>query len=194
MLTLNEPLVDLSKHQDLISQIEEAIEKKMSVKIAYNSLADDKIKERKLDPYSIILKNGACYIVGYCHLRQDVLTFRIDRINAFSLLKECFEIAENYSADKYFQYSWGIERGKEFSVELYFNGIAAQIVKEYNWHPTQQSKELSDGRMFFKVRTGSAMEIKRWILSFGSEVEVKSPAWLKEDIKDEVEKTKEIYK
>ncbi|MEJ6949424.1 helix-turn-helix transcriptional regulator [Natronospora cellulosivora (SeqCode)] len=193
MLTLNDPIVDLSEYQDLIAQIEEAIEKQKRVKIAYNSLADDLVKCRNLDPYNLILKNGACFVVGYCHLRNAIRIFRVDRIKSFEALDERFEKDENYSPEKYFKYSWGIERGQEFKVELYFKGVAAQIVREYNWHPSQEIKELSDG-IIFRVRTSSAIEMKKWILGFGSEVEVKEPEWLRQELIDEVEKIKEIYK
>ncbi len=194
MVTLNNPSVDLTRYQELITELEKAIEAGKRLQIEYNSLADSETRERKLDPYNLILKNGACYLVGYCHLREDIRTFRIDRINDYMVLKETYERPENFSADKYFRYSWGIERGSDYKVELVFKGVAARVVREYNWHPSQELKELSDGKLLFKVRTGSTMEIKRWILSFGSEVEIKGPDWLFEEIKQDLEKTLDIYK
>ncbi|MFW6029263.1 MAG: WYL domain-containing protein [Halanaerobiales bacterium] len=38
-----------------------------------------------------------------------------------------------------------------------------------------------------KVKTCSSNEIKRWILSFSSNVEVIEPDWLKEEIKAELQ-------
>ncbi len=194
MVTLNNPAVDLAPYQELITELERAIEAGKRLKIEYNSLNDNETRDRKLDPYNLILKNGACYLVGYCHLREDIRTFRIDRINSCIVLEETYERAENFSADKYFRYSWGIERGSDYKVELVFNGVAARVVREYNWHPSQELKELPNGNLLFKVRTGSTMEIKRWILSFGSEVEVKEPDWLSEEIKKDLEEALSLYK
>ncbi len=36
--------------------------------------------ERVLDPYGLVCRSGFWYTVGYCHLRQDLRSFRLDRI------------------------------------------------------------------------------------------------------------------
>ncbi|MFW6035850.1 MAG: helix-turn-helix transcriptional regulator [Halothermotrichaceae bacterium] len=194
LITLSNPSVDLTEYQELITAIEKSIEQSSCIEIEYNSLADNKIREREIDPYNLILKDGACYLVGYCHLREDIRTFRIDRIYEYNILDIKYERPENFSADMYFRYSWGVERGSDFKVELVFKGTAARIVQEYDWHPSQQIEMLDDDKILFKVRTGSSMEIKRWILSFGSEVEVKKPDWLCLEIKQELEKMLKQYK
>ncbi|MFW6377711.1 MAG: helix-turn-helix transcriptional regulator [bacterium] len=193
LLTLNKPSVDLTEYQDLISSVEKAIELKKCIEIEYNSLADSKVRKRKLDPYNLILKDGACYLVGYCHLREDIRTFRIDRVKSFELLNNTFKIKNKYSADEYFRYSWGIERGKEYTVKLIFKDVASRLIKEYQWHPSQEIRDLPDGRTLFQVRTGSRIEMKRWIMSFGSEVEVKEPDWLRDEIVKELERTLNNY-
>ena len=36
--------------------------------------------ERELDPYGLVYRAGYWYLVGYCYLRQDLRTFRLDRL------------------------------------------------------------------------------------------------------------------
>ena len=36
--------------------------------------------ERALDPYGVVFHNGRWFAVGYCHLRQDLRIFRLDRV------------------------------------------------------------------------------------------------------------------
>jgi predicted DNA-binding transcriptional regulator YafY len=36
--------------------------------------------ERELDPYGVAYQDGRWYAVGYCHLRQEVRVFRLDRV------------------------------------------------------------------------------------------------------------------
>ena len=36
--------------------------------------------EREIDPYGVVHHRGRWYVVGWCHLRQDVRMFRLDRI------------------------------------------------------------------------------------------------------------------
>ena len=46
--------------------------------------------ERAVDPYGLIFHAGFWYTVGYCHLRQDLRTFRLDRVLQAELLEETF--------------------------------------------------------------------------------------------------------
>lgn len=46
--------------------------------------------ERDVDPYGLIFHAGVWYTVGYCHLRQDLRIFRLDRVLEAELLEEPF--------------------------------------------------------------------------------------------------------
>jgi predicted DNA-binding transcriptional regulator YafY len=46
--------------------------------------------ERAVDPYGLIFHAGLWYTVGFCHLRQDMRTFRLDRMLEAELLEETF--------------------------------------------------------------------------------------------------------
>jgi len=35
--------------------------------------------ERAVDPYGVLYRNGGWYMGGYCHLRQGLRAFRLDR-------------------------------------------------------------------------------------------------------------------
>ncbi|MFH0800821.1 MAG: WYL domain-containing protein, partial [bacterium] len=54
-------------------------------------------------------------------------------------------------------------------------------------------EELPDGSLILHFTTSSRYEVKAWILSHGSHAEVLSPAWLREELREEVEKLKKIY-
>lgn len=47
--------------------------------------------ERRFDPYGIVVNEGYWYASGYCHLRQDLRTFRLDRIVGLQALDLTFE-------------------------------------------------------------------------------------------------------
>src|SRR4029077_12459852 len=41
--------------------------------------------ERAIDPYGVVHHRGRWYVVGWCHLRDDVRMFRLDRVLALEL-------------------------------------------------------------------------------------------------------------
>jgi len=47
--------------------------------------------ERDVDPYGLAWRAGAWYVVGWCHLRHDLRSFRLDRVGAVQALAAHFE-------------------------------------------------------------------------------------------------------
>ena len=186
--------VDLSRSKKTIQDIERAIEDKESLMITYYSLSSDQENQRKIDPYCLEIRNGACYLIAYCHSRKEVRIFRVDRIKEVDTTGELFEIQEDFCKDKYLKNVWGVERNEEEKrVVLIFSGKAARLVREKVWHPSQEIIDLPGDRIRFEITTGSMEEIKSWVLGFGAEVEVERPAELKDAVIEEIEKMKKIY-
>ncbi|HLH63960.1 MAG TPA: YafY family protein [Ktedonobacteraceae bacterium] len=50
----------------------------------------DQETERAVDSYGLIFHSGIWYTVGYCHLRQGLRVFRLDRVLKADLLEEAF--------------------------------------------------------------------------------------------------------
>jgi predicted DNA-binding transcriptional regulator YafY len=67
------------------------------VEISYRGGREGGITERKIDPYGLA-KLGAWYVVAYCHLRQDLRTFRVDRIRSVRPKAESFTAPERFDA------------------------------------------------------------------------------------------------
>jgi predicted DNA-binding transcriptional regulator YafY len=48
------------------------------------------VTERAVDVYGIVCRDGFWYAVGYCHLRQDVRVFRLDRVLQAEMREETY--------------------------------------------------------------------------------------------------------
>jgi predicted DNA-binding transcriptional regulator YafY len=62
---------------------------------------------------------------------------------------------------------------------LRFSGRAAQLVRERNWHASQQIQELADGSLELALTLNSLEEIIPWVLSWGKNCEVVRPTKLR---------------
>lgn len=67
-----------------------AAQERHSVALVYRSWGDE-VTERRFNPYGVVYNEGYWYTVGHCHLRQDLRTFRLDRIQSISKHDETFE-------------------------------------------------------------------------------------------------------
>ena len=57
---------------------------------------------REIDPYALVHRWGWWYVVGFCHLRSAVRSFRVDRIVELSLLETVFDVPESFHVREYF--------------------------------------------------------------------------------------------
>lgn len=57
--------------------------------------------ERDFDPYGVVQRGGRWYTVGYCHLRQELRVFRVDRIGEVNLLEATFRPPDGFVASEY---------------------------------------------------------------------------------------------
>lgn len=186
--------VDLNEYKEIISELNQAINNCNSVRITYYSLSRDETSDRIIDPYKIAHKNGACYLIGHCHNRDDVRIFRVDRIRNIQVTDEIFD-EPDFDIGEYLKNTWGVERSdNEKKVVLIFKDKAAKLVKEMKWHDSQQIIDLPDDRIQFEVVTGSMQEMKNWILGYGASVEVIRPEELRQEVMEEIGKMEEIYK
>ena len=62
------------------------------------------------------------------------------------------------------------------------------------WHPEQEVIPKKDGSLEMRFPAADFRELKRRILSYGSEVKVISPKALALEVKEEIEKMGGIYK
>jgi predicted DNA-binding transcriptional regulator YafY len=74
------------------------------VRLAYRAL-DGRDSEREFNPYGVGYLYGAWYVVGYCHLRQDLRSFRLDRVQALEPLPKTFAMPVGFDAVKYLRES-----------------------------------------------------------------------------------------
>ena len=67
------------------------------------------------------------------------------------------------------------------------------LVTETVWHPTQQVTREEDGRILWRARVPGTVEIRRWILQWGAQVEVLAPPELRVEIEETYRRAVERY-
>ena len=80
---------------NLLSAINNVIENQRMVSIEYDS-REKGITQRVAEPMTIIYRHGKRHLVGYCHLRNDYRSFRLDRINTIRVNMETFQPRQDF--------------------------------------------------------------------------------------------------
>jgi predicted DNA-binding transcriptional regulator YafY len=88
--------------EPFLKELEQAVADGYSVKILYHKSGEKQLNYRLVDPYRIIYWNNKWYVIGFCHLRNDIRSFRVDRIESLMLTENKFNRPENFSARDFF--------------------------------------------------------------------------------------------
>jgi predicted DNA-binding transcriptional regulator YafY len=74
-----------------------AVQQRRQVYLRYEAFGGAET-ERDFDPYGVVYYEGYWYAAGYCHLRHDLRTFRLDRVRALKPLDSPFEPPDDFDA------------------------------------------------------------------------------------------------
>jgi predicted DNA-binding transcriptional regulator YafY len=89
---------------------------------------------RDIEPYGVLFLDGRWYTHGWCHLRNDVRTFRIDRIRRADLMTETFETPPEFDIEEAVMRSLALTRGGgEFDLRI---DAGVEEVRDYLIPPT----------------------------------------------------------
>ncbi|MBV5330448.1 MAG: WYL domain-containing protein, partial [Chlorobium sp.] len=142
---------------------------------------------RKLDSYHGVRFEGDWYVVGFCHLRKEILTFSLGRIINAKMLPDVFEIPADFDFHKLTGSHFGVHwSNDEIDVKIHFDKSVAGYIKERKWHPSQKISSNPDGSLVLSLTVNHLLELKRWILSWGKMAEVLEPMSFIEDVKQTI--------
>lgn len=182
---------NLQGMEDKISKINYAINRGRTVSINYFSINKNNLTVRKVDPYTLLFREGAWYIIGYCHMNDTIETFKLSRIKTIKATNEIYMIPHTFSLKDYLNNNWGVFRGKKTKVVIKFDKSISEFIKDGRWHISQQIEELEDGDVLLSMYLDDTDELKKWIIGIGKDAEVLEPKSLREEIKMEIG---QIYK
>ena len=181
------PYKDYGKFKEILKQVNDAAINRKAIEIVYYTMSRRKESRRKVNPYRIWFFNGTFYLIGLCHMRNEVRIFALDRIKMFHQTKETFEVPEDFNLEDFTGPSFGVYQGETTHIKVWFDPDVAGYIKEKIWHESQQIHPQDDGSILFEAEVAGTDEIRFWIMTWGSKAEVLEPEFLREEIRAEAE-------
>jgi proteasome accessory factor B len=166
------------------ARLQNAITKKRTVNIVYDSFFEGKFIDLDLRPYHMLYHQRAWYVLGYSGMHKSVRTFKLNRIKQLKVLDKCFVSGDDFDLEDYLGRAWAIiPQGRIYHVKLRFLPMVARNVAEVHWHSTQTIIYNSDGSITAEFRVDGLGEITWWILGYGDQVRVLEPKTLRKKIR-----------
>jgi len=176
--------VDYTPYQKRFAVINQAADENISLNISYHSLGRQKSVARLADPFGVVFRDGFCYLVAYCHTRQSIRLFRLDRIESLSKTKKPFKRPSDFSLQRYMADSWRVAHGKLREVKIKFSGNGARLVREASWHSSQRLIKTDKDSVIVSYKVSGLHELCAWLLCFGGEAEVLEPPELRRLVRE----------
>lgn len=184
-------LIDLSSwYKDSLSEKIELLKKAVSThkqvkfRYYYNKGEEDKLVE----PALIVFKWAGWYLFGFCPERDDFRMYKLNRLWDLAITETDFQ-PRKIPEEK-------LSFGQNITDEVFITAIYEpsekfRLVEEYGPY---SFKALEDGRLYTEWGFASSDNAIRWMLSFGSKVEVVAPSEFKEMYLNELKNISIRYK
>ena len=164
------------------------LQHRLKLRMRYRAVSARESKERDLSPYHIANLQGDWYVFGWDSIRASVCQFSMSRIQACAVSAEHFEVPPDFDARKllartFARFTMGTTTHK---VKLLFDAEVAESVLDRQWHADQRLRVRQDGQVELVFELSGLLEVYRWVLAWGSHVQVLAPTELKDMVGKEI--------
>jgi len=164
------------------------------LKITYHSSSQGKKLTAKFHPYGMVLLSSSLYCIGYLAEYDEVRTLKVSRLDGVQRTEEEFDKPTTFSLDKHTHGAFGVfGPGKERTIRAKFTGWAARNLREHRWHQSQKIVKDTKTSVTAEFKLSNTVEFKRWLLGFGQHAMVLKPKKLVDEIRQELQRTAEMY-
>lgn len=155
------------------------------LRIVYRSRSRDETRSREVSPQRLVHYRDNWYLDAWCHLKNGLRTFSIDRVESAHALEAPAREVPQAELRDHFETGYGIFAGRADKIAiLRFTPERARWVAEEIWHPRQ--KGWFDGdRYCLEIPYSDDRELVLDILKHGAAVEVLRPNSLRRKVLDE---------
>ncbi|MDQ1482778.1 MAG: proteasome accessory factor [Actinomycetota bacterium] len=182
-------LIDEGASAQTLSVAQQALADHRRVHLRYLVPGRDESTERDVDPMRLINFDAQWYLEGWCHRAEGVRLFRLDRIEALSVLDE--DGAPPAAAEP-----------RDLDAGVFTPGAKDQLVKlelgpgavwVSDYYPTESVEPTSGGGAVVTLRTADTAWLRRLMWRLGSQATVLEPAELAREVRRGARAALEAY-
>lgn len=178
---------------NFLQPIIRAILESRSIETVYHTQYRNETTERRIDPYYLVPREQRFYLIGYCHLKQGIRTFRISRFHKVELTAHPFDKGD-FNIRTYLKNTWSIERGdKNMTFKVKFSADVARYIREEELFVHPRIREQRDGSILFEITVNNEREFLKWVMQYGPEAEIIEPQYVRDHMKRQLREWARLY-
>lgn len=182
-------LIDEGAGEEFLALAQQARASRRRVHLRYLVPGRDESTERDVDPMRVINFDAHWYLEGWCHRADDVRLFRLDRIEALSILDEDGTPPDT-AQPRDLDFGVFMPQADDQLVRLEL-GPGAVWVSDY--YPIESIERTPDGGAVIDLRTADTAWLRRLMWQLGAQARVLEPAGLAGEVRRGARAALEAY-
>jgi predicted DNA-binding transcriptional regulator YafY len=178
-----------------LRQLRRALIRQQTVRFVYRTRHPEHheaLNLREVDPYNIVSVGSVWYMQGYCHLRHDLRTFRLSRMDKLTVLPKSFERASTRLSIEQIEQ---MRYSRNILVRVWFDAESAPWVREERlFFISTLHEDDGSGGLFVTLKVRNLDEVLQWMMGWGSHARVLEPDELRQMMIREAEKILEQHR
>ena len=170
---------------DIFNLIKNAIFNQYTITFSYFA-REGNYSNRTVEPIKLIFKNKDWYLYGFCLLRNDFRFFKLTRIKDLEISSDTFirEVKSNHEIETVIKNKNSIHAKLKFSPK-----VAFRVYDEF----TDNVSKDNQGNLYVNMDLPDNDTSFSYILSFGDNVEILEPDYLRHSMKEKLALMLEKY-
>jgi len=181
---------DLKALTPTLEKLRRAIREHRSVSMNYQSNQVPHPTQRGLEPYALVHRWGWWYVVGFCQLRSEVRTFRVDRIAEISLSDATFNIPAEFDLQAHLKKELQVQ--PQVKAKLKVEADSTWLFKG-NHSYWESIEEQADGSLIVSFSAPALEWAASTVLAYGPAVEVLEPPELRRMVAAWIDEVRRKY-
>ncbi|MEO5603123.1 MAG: YafY family protein [Cyclobacteriaceae bacterium] len=177
---------------EFMADIQKGISKKNILTLNYYSNKQEHTN-RDVEPIGVVYYSGRWHLIAWCRLRNGYRDFRIDFIQSMKNTGQIFDSRNLYTLKEYFK---SLMQAHEdmIKVVVSFERSVSHYVKNARYYYGYVTEEELEGRCHMSFLIVNMRSFCRWLLMYGTAVEIESPEALRQTMEEMVEEISQHYK
>ena len=190
-------LEDIPAGQDYLIDIIDLMNNNCTFDMEYQKFyADEKKLYRNMEPYGVQIFQRRWYVLARNPENDTLHTYSLDRIVSLTKNSSNFKIPDEFSIINFFSDFFGIIKDATLKqhIVLKANAFQAKYLKTLPLHASQEIVSEDNDFAVFSYDLRPTFDFKQKILSYMGNVEIIEPQSFRNEIIEEIDVMREVYK
>jgi predicted DNA-binding transcriptional regulator YafY len=156
----------------VLERLRRATRERRRVTLVYRGRSQPDPLKRDIDPYALVHRWGWWYVIGHCHLREAIRSFRLDRIVELTLLDVTFDLPADFDVQAYLATEPHTQPQVRVRLRFAPDGALLALDDRALWDTLE---EQPDGSVVATLAVASLEWAARMVLSYSPHVRVLEP-------------------